>query len=102
MTINLQILDDDDDDINDDDDKNDSDGDIGGDGDGQDDPFQTGWLEQSGLPAPPLKMLKTMIFTPRQATQTQTSTLMLVSCPTSLSSISTYQQQKNIARDVLL
>ena len=87
MTINLQILEDDDDDYT----KKD------GDGDGQDNPFQTG---QSGLPAfpPPLKMLKTMIFTPRKATQTQPSTLMLVSCPSRLSSISTYQEQRNIAR----
>ena len=102
MTIILPIVDDDDDD----DDINDDDGIkmivmailvVMAMVKTQDDPFQTGWLEQSGLPAPPLKMLKTMIFTPRQATQTQTSTLMLVSCPTRLSSISTYQQQKNIA-----
>ena len=98
MTIILPIVDDDDDDDDDINDDGDGDGDGDDNGDGQDDPFQTGWLEQSGLPAPPLKMLKTMIFTPRQATQTQTSTLMLVSCPTRLSSISTYQEQRNIVQ----
>ena len=55
MTINLQILDDDDDDDDDGDGDGDGDDNGGGDGDGQDDPFQSGWLEQSGLPAPPLK-----------------------------------------------